>query len=1039
MNLRPFVSVVATVATFLGLTGLSSPAFAAAPTVTFDSSASGCGAVTDVTFDGQDQTEYFATYWASENSAIVRGTILCGTNTFNLEWQDIMLEADAEVTLTVPNMSDISVTAHSGNYDTDWGAECINSDYPVGAKSFASFGSSGDPASPLIAFEDQATIAGDGSFTLSLVDNVQINLGYPFQDDSGDFVGAPDADAGYAFYEKCRGELINKLETTFVAGEEINFENKTAAVEYDLNFPDGFDSTGCTATNTESFIWVYRGQDTVGVSVACGEYGIDLESDFRLTAGQTNTVPFDVPAYEIITISGTVNFSHDECATSSLALVNSASWQWYRAEAFTAINDDGTFTFTGPAGVFSFQTVSNLDDGDQAEYASRLCAITSSAQGFIGEDTTGMELENDTVKVTVNLTQPTVNDADGDCSLYYPGTPEVLDTEVREFAVLSGATKVRFDLYCSDSYSRSVESTFTAVDDHTATANYTAPDLKLKTITGSIVLPKGYPASKIRDLQVSMSPQFDVASSVQGAYQSELTPTINKTKLTYTVTLPEGTYIFGIHSSATRSSGCYVDSYYPGGTVQFAQPVNITSSTGRAPTLQLLLGGHIRGHATFDESIPSGVSFFDDAVYTPDGTSFAWFAGDATTVQENGNFQVYQCLPAGKYYYQAGNSGDGVKKQFYGGVSSMENASFVTIPEGGADSERIEMHFTALDAGELSGTVFESDGDPAAGVSVVAYDELSDSFSSSETDADGNYVIKGLNTPGQYTVLAMENEMWFGTEGADYAYFPSNAKEDAVAVLLTKGTPAKSVIDIRINPDLPSKVIYQLWPWYSNMHVPSPAEDFDGVTEALLDGTVTVDIENVQTVAPAPIPRPDGRTSARLDNWQFDVDVNFNSVDDNSAGAYGFTGGDSAIGLGDVPAVDDHARVLATLDLVPGLNFVTVTGSDSGKTVAVPVIYGTLVPTQLTVPELNGVTKAGKTVQATAGVWVANPAVTSTKYQWMSCTSESTEVGCKPIAGAKKAKFTIPANLKRKFIALRVTASNGSETTVAIENFGRVR
>jgi hypothetical protein len=462
--------------------------------------------------------------------------------------------------------------------------------------------------------------------------------------------------------------------------------------------------------------------------------------------------------------------------------------------------------------------------------------------------------------------------------------------------------------------------------------------------------------------------------------------------------------------------------------------VSISTFTRRAPTLELLLGGRINGHATFDEAIPNEISYFEDAVYNMDGTSFAWYAGDATGIDDDGNFRVFQCLPAGQYYYQAGNIGEGVKSQYFGGVTSMANATPITIPKGGFDAQPVDMHFTALDGGQVSGTVVDEEGNPLTGYIVLAYDEISDSFSSTTSGPDGEYTINGLNTPGDYTVVAFGEGMWFGTSGVDYAYFPSDAKEDAVPIYLTKTNSARSLVDVVIDGSVPPKAIFELWPWFDNMNVAAPAIDFDGVAEALLDGSVAIDEENIQVV-----PDTRHRSGANLTDWELDVEVNFNSIEDNTVGAYGFTGGSEAAGLGDIPAVNDRARVIGALDLAEGLNFVTVTGSESGDTVAVPIVYGSLAPTMLTTPSLSGNLKSGRKVTAESGVWVAGPEITRTTYQWMTCSSTSVEIGCKPIKGAKKLKLTVPASAKRKYLALKATATNGATSTVEIHSFGRVR
>jgi hypothetical protein len=57
----------------------------------------------------------------------------------------------------------------------------------------------------------------------------------------------------------------------------------------------------------------------------------------------------------------------------------------------------------------------------------------------------------------------------------------------------------------------------------------------------------------------------------------------------------------------------------------------------------------------------------------------------------------------------------------------------------------------------------------------------------------------------------------------------------------------------------------------------------------------------------------------------------------------------------------------------------------------------------------------------------------------MACSSEAVESGCKPIKGAKKLTLTVPKSVKGKYMALKVTATNGASSIATTENFGRVR
>jgi hypothetical protein len=296
---------------------------------------------------------------------------------------------------------------------------------------------------------------------------------------------------------------------------------------------------------------------------------------------------------------------------------------------------------------------------------------------------------------------------------------------------------------------------------------------------------------------------------------------------------------------------------------------------------------------------------------------------------------------------------------------------------------------------------------------------------------DGSFEINGLDTPGIYSLVAFDWN-FYGTS-SDYAFYPSNSVADAVMINLRKAAPSRSSLEIIVDGTLPAVGIVDLYPWYSNMNISPPAEDFDGLVDDLLVGDATVDAENIQLV-------PDVRNRTSFTDWALDVEVNFNTSADDTVGAYGYpNGSDTAVELGDLSASEDIVRLNGTVDLESGINFVTVTGNESDATVVVPILFGDVDPTMLTRPDLTGSLRTKKKVEADAGVWVASPAITKTTYQWMSCSTEGTEAGCKPIKGARASKLTIPGSARGKYLALKVTATNSATSIVTIENFGRVR
>jgi hypothetical protein len=341
------------------------------------------------------------------------------------------------------------------------------------------------------------------------------------------------------------------------------------------------------------------------------------------------------------------------------------------------------------------------------------------------------------------------------------------------------------------------------------------------------------------------------------------------------------------------------------------------------------------------------------------------------------------------------------------------------------------MHFMPVDEGMVSGTVKDDSGNALSDYTVVAYDERTESWRSTQSAVDGSFEINGLDTPGIYSVVAFD---WnFSGTSSDYAFYPSNAGADAELINLRKASPSRSSLEIIVDGTLPAVGIVDLYPWFANMNISPPAEDFDGLVEDLLVGDATVDSENTQFVSEV-------RNRTSVADWALDVEVNFNTSADDTVGAYGYpNGSDTAVELGDLSASEDIVRLNGTVDLESGINFVTVTGNESDATVVVPILLGDVEPTMLTRPDFSGSLKIKKKVSADAGVWVASPEITKTTYQWMSCSSAAVENGCKPIKGAKKLTLTVPKSVKGKYLALKVTAKNATTSISTTENFGRVR
>lgn len=1025
------VAWIAATTLLASLFGSANPAHAAAPTVSVDLDGSGCSDTSELMVWGDTSLDtYFDEYWSNGSSASITSTATCNGHDFQIEWQDIELVDSDNVVLTLPALGSKKFKTKSGTYSTGWGNECIDSDYRVATSVYVQDGDWGSPSEPSVTSVHESTISPDGSFDIEYPISNWVMLDYPGTSEDGqNYLGSPPEGEGDLFAEKCGAQLY--LSSEFGFPNVLQLKNETTHVDVALNYPDGFDYSSCEWEPNDGdyggYFDVYRGRVEVSGHVQCGENSLWLQKFRNANPGDHLEVELDVVPLNLVTIEGTVDFAQAECSTFPLTIYNGQGWDW-QAYSDAEIGEDGSFSLTIPEGPTRLYVYSQ---GDDQEFQENLCQITDGELGFVRNDLTGVELHSDVNAVTVTLEQPDVNDVESDCTLYDPnsdefGDPE-LDTSVATFGAPSTEDSVSVQVWCGDEVHRSFDVPYTAVD-NSATATLTLPDLTFTTLTGKLTLPTGFPEDQVKNLEIWIRPDFDILTGESHGWSSEPKVKIDAARSTYTVTLPLGDYRFSVYSRAVPDEGCYVNTWYPNTTYQFAEGLGITASTRSAPPLSLLAGGRIRGHATFDERITDPVDSLSDQVYNLDGVSYAWMAGDGTPVDENGNFFVYQCLPPGKYYYQAGNMWTGIKNQFYDNVTRMENATPLTIPKGGGDTKPFEMHFMPLDKGAISGTVVDAAGDPLSDYTVVAYDAATESFRSTQTDAFGVYELTGLDTPGQFTVVAFDWDSFTDGSTQQYAYFPSDDETSAERIRLSTGEPSREEISIVVPGDLDSTTIVDLYPWFANMNIAAPAEDFDGLVEALLDGDVAVDEENTQLVELV-------RNRAALTDWSLDVEVNFNTVSEDTVGAYGYANGAlDATELGEVSAADDIARVQGTLDLQEGINFVSVTGATTDETVVVPILYGDVAPTVLTLPSVSGPTKVGKKLRADTGVWVGNPEITSTALQWLSCPSGSTSEGCKTIKGAKKSTLELTSALVRRFIAVRVTVTSdtGSATETVI-------
>ena len=178
----------------------------------------------------------------------------------------------------------------------------------------------------------------------------------------------------------------------------------------------------------------------------------------------------------------------------------------------------------------------------------------------------------------------------------------------------------------------------------------------------------------------------------------------------------------------------------------------------------------------------------------------------------NGRFS-FGYLPAGRYHLRVFK--DGYEAVVYGAATARRPAATIQLSEGEVRSDFVlRMQLT----NSISGVVLDDDGDPLAGVQIIA---MAPGFQRRKhtlipgpmavTDADGRYRLNGL-APGRYTlvavhlyqqVLKVRPEVTAGQQsqqGYSYGsqYYPGTDRPESASQLTLQPGQALSQINFRL-------------------------------------------------------------------------------------------------------------------------------------------------------------------------------------------------------------------------------------------------
>lgn len=224
-------------------------------------------------------------------------------------------------------------------------------------------------------------------------------------------------------------------------------------------------------------------------------------------------------------------------------------------------------------------------------------------------------------------------------------------------------------------------------------------------------------------------------------------------------------------------------------------------------------GGVITGRVTDSEGRPIIAEFVSITSQTSPGPASVemMLPGTKNLTDDRGVYRIYGLAPGnykvsvGQVTAGASTSGRGGSgpyiKTFYPGVTDETKATLVEVKEG-AEATNIDITPGKAAKGfSASGRVIDGEsGEPVAGLfityrSISTEDDLGGSFSSQQSDANGNFRIEGV-MPGRYSASAMSLGSASSSYGEPASFEVVNEDVKGIEIKVRRGSTIEGVVII---------------------------------------------------------------------------------------------------------------------------------------------------------------------------------------------------------------------------------------------------
>jgi uncharacterized membrane protein/protocatechuate 3,4-dioxygenase beta subunit len=240
----------------------------------------------------------------------------------------------------------------------------------------------------------------------------------------------------------------------------------------------------------------------------------------------------------------------------------------------------------------------------------------------------------------------------------------------------------------------------------------------------------------------------------------------------YCIVVPEGSFYVRINPACGRVN--YIMQWWNNGSgttdCSGAEAVDVTiGQWADGVDFSLQEGGMISGRITTADGQPVALQ-----VVASDFISGSWLS-DTRIAEEDEGFYTIRGLPSGNYKVNVNTQGTRYIREYYNNTYVDTSAASVPVAVGATTPD---IDFNIEVGGSISGIVTRTaDGEPIAGMQVVAYDFTSGRWQSdARTLQDGTYTIQGLPA-GIYRVVVDPSgtdyirEYYNGTYDDTYDYY----------------------------------------------------------------------------------------------------------------------------------------------------------------------------------------------------------------------------------------------------------------------------